>query len=232
MITGENRIVFVIDNFLNLEKQLLKCMEYIPFIESNKKVISPKFIPIILESCSLIESIFKILTDEKTKTNFKKYAKLHEEYLNLNNSISMFLVSPIEFYQPFKDWANKTPKWWNSYNKIKHDRINNYEYATFEIAVLSIVGAHQLISRCRIFTNYLIRAGWFNPNSLSTGELIAARLMEAGVPIGPIPCESKLVVSPLSFNNFVSFKKGDPIYEDCDFSDRVKMIIELPKYYY
>ena len=144
----------------------------------------------------------------------------------------MFLVSPIKFYQPFKDWKAKIPGWWSSYNKIKHDRINSYEYATFETAVLSIVGAHQLISRCRLFTNYLIRAGWFNPHSLSTGELIVARLMEAGVPIGPIPCESKLVVSPLSSFNFVSIENGDPKYEKCDFSDRINMMIELPKYYY
>lgn len=230
VISDQNRISFVVDNFSNLENQLIRCMEYIPFIETNKNAISPKFIPLILESCSLIDSIFKTITDEKIKTNFKKYANIHEKTLDLGDSISMFLVTPLQFYKPFENWTTKIPIWWNSYNKIKHDRINNYEFATYETTVLSIVALHQLITKCRIFTNYLIKVGWFNPNSLETGELIAARLMECGVPASPIPCESQLVVSPLSFNNFVSIKNGYPIYEECGFSDRIKMMIELPEY--
>ena len=46
---------FVIANFVVLEDQLIDCMEYIPFINGNKDVISAKFIPIIMDSCSLID---------------------------------------------------------------------------------------------------------------------------------------------------------------------------------
>lgn len=47
MVTDDNRIRFVISNFDNLEKQLLECMEFMPFIDQNKHVVSSKFIPII-----------------------------------------------------------------------------------------------------------------------------------------------------------------------------------------
>ena len=35
------RINFVVTGFENLEKQLAECMEFLPFIEENKKAISP-----------------------------------------------------------------------------------------------------------------------------------------------------------------------------------------------
>lgn len=233
MITDDNRIEFVIDNFINLEKQLSECMDFIPFIDQNKQIISPKFIPIILETCSVIESIFKEITkDKKRRYNFKKYAEVHEQDLGLGKTISIFLTSPVKFYQPYKKWTEKIPSWWDSYNKLKHNRLNNYKFATYETAILSMVGLHQLISKCRLFTDYLIAVGWFNPSGEEFTELITTRIGEYGLPItpSPIPCESKLFVSPL-LKNFVSFQKGWPRIEECGFSDRVKLLLTMSGYY-
>ena len=230
MITDDNRIEFVINNFTNLEKQLLECMEFIPFIDQNMHVVSSKFIPIILESCSLIESIFKEITTEKRERyNFKKYAELNEGQLELGETISFFLISPIRFYQPYKDWMKKIPNWWNFYNKLKHNRLDNYEFATCEAAVLSLAGLHQLISKCRLFTNQLIKVGWFNPSGEFMPDLIFARVSESGIPLTTIPCESNLFVSPLNFN-FVSFQDGTPIIKECDFSNRVKLLLTMSGY--
>lgn len=231
MITDENIIEFVISNFTNLERQLIECMEYIPFIEQNMQVVSPKFIPVILEACSLIESIFKELTNNKRKIhNFKKYAELHEKHLELEDTISIFLSTPIRFYQPYKKWTKIAPNWWHAYNKIKHDRLNNYEYATYQTVVLSLNGLHQLISKCILFTDHLIKAGWFNPDGEFIPDLVISRISESGIPISIIPCESKMFVSPLNFNNFVSFQHGDPIIKECDFSNRVKLLLTMSGY--
>ncbi len=231
MVTDDNRIRFVISNFDNLEKQLLECMEFIPFIDQNKHVVSSKFIPIILEACSLTESILKEITEDKRRTyNFKKYAEFHETYLGLDETITIFLVSPIRFYQPYKGWGKAIPEWWDCYNKLKHDRLNNYEFATYETAVLSLVGLHQLISKCRLFTNHLIEAGWFNPSGEFIPELICARISESGIPVSLIPCESDLFVSPLGLN-FVSFEDGIPRIQECDFSDRIKLLLTMSGYY-
>ncbi len=229
---NDKKIEFAINNFSNLEKQLSKCMEFIPFIDQNKNAISPKFIPIILEACSLIESIFKeISKDKKGRHNFKKYANLHEKDLELDKSISIFLVPSIKFYQPFKDWKKKIPVWWSNYNKLKHDRLNNYKFATYETAVSSLAGLHQLISRCRLFTDILVAAGWFNASSEEFAELWSARMGEYGLPITsrPIPCESNLFVSPL-LSNFVFLKNGSPRLEECGFSQRVQLLLDMARY--
>lgn len=46
----EYKFDFCIASFSALEKQLASCMEYIPFIDTNKQVLSPKFVPIISRS--------------------------------------------------------------------------------------------------------------------------------------------------------------------------------------
>ena len=227
MITDENRIDLAIRNFIDLEKQLLECMEFIPLIDQNNGTVSPKFIPIILESCSLIESIFKgIAADEKRTYGFRKYAELHEKNLQLEGTISIFLSSPIRFYQPYQNWTQIVPNWWNSYNKLKHDRLNNYEFATYESAILALAALHQLMSKCRIFTDNLIKAGWVSPSGEFLAELITDRLSESGLPLSLIPCESSLLVSPLTFN-FVSFREGAPVIDNCDFSNRVKIMLTM-----
>jgi hypothetical protein len=230
MITDDNIIEFVVNNFATLEKQLLECMEFVPMVDQNKHVVSPKFIPIILESCSLIESIFKEITEDKNrKYSFKKYAELHERHLELGETISIFLASPIRFYQPYNEWAQKVPDWWNSYNKLKHDRLNNYAFATYDTTIRSLAGLHQLISKCRLFTDYLIRAGWFNLDGEFMPDLIMARVSQSGVPLSTIPCESNLFVSPLNFN-FVSTEDGIPMIKECDFSNRVKLLLTMSGY--
>ena len=231
MITDNNRIDFLISQFTNLEEQLLGCMEFIPFVDQNQQVISPKFATIILEACSLIESILKEITNDKgIKYNFKKYAEVNENSLELENTISLFLGSPPRFYQPYEKWTKNIPDWWKSYNKLKHDRLNNYEFGTYETAILSLTGLHQLISKCRLFTDSLIKAGWFNPNGEFMVDLITSRISESGIPITPIACESKLFVSPLNFN-FATFEGGEPrIIEECDFSNRVKILLSMSGY--
>ena len=151
-------------------------MEYIPYSDNHKNVVSPKFIPIILEACTLIESILKDITDsDETKQNFKIYSELHDNNLELSETISLFLSTPLQFLQPYKEWLTQTPKWWNAYNNLKHDRLNSYQYATYENAILSLSALHQLISKCCAFTDYIIEAGWINQAAEFIPELIIAR---------------------------------------------------------
>ena len=114
-------------NFKELEGRLNYCLDYIPFMKENETTISPKFISIILDSCSLIDSIFReVIIDGGKNYKFKELSELIEPSLNLNNTISIFLNPPISFLNPFKDWLRKTPKWWKAYNKLKHNRLQNY----------------------------------------------------------------------------------------------------------
>ena len=228
MIEDKSKIEFVVSNFQGLENQLLECLNYIPFIEKNKDTISPKFIPIILESCSLIESIFKISVEE-ANMNFKKYSKKIDDLLQLSETISIFLVTPIQFIMPYRNWTNQIPSWWDTYNKLKHNRINNYDLATYVTVINSLVALHQLISKNRLFTNHIIEKGWINPDSETIPELIGARIGEYGVPINLIACESQLIISPLH-SNIVNFEKGDYKIENCNLSNKTLLKITINEF--
>lgn len=158
-----NKYDFVVNNFVQLEEQLKSCLDYIPFIEENQNVISPKFIPIIIESCGLVDSIFKEISHIKEeKLTFKMFFDLHEERLNLINNKSLFLISPLKVLNPFKDWGNVQPIWWKAYNSLKHNRLDNYHFAIYSNAILSLCALHQLISRCKMFLGSIIKVGWID----------------------------------------------------------------------
>lgn len=201
-----------------------------PFITQNQSVISPKFVKIIFESCSLIDSVFKYSMPPDKRYTLKDYSQYFEQYFELENSITIFLDQPIRFINPFKEWTSRIPKWWQAYNKLKHDRLSNLEVATYENTVLSLAALHQVISRDRNFIPTLLSAGWFNPDSEDFGELAAARIGEVGIPIHVIPVESKLFVSP-NHHNFVNTTDSEPVIDDCDFSIRTKNIILIYEYF-
>jgi hypothetical protein len=204
MLDESNKLSFVLSNFEELESRLIECLSYIPFIENNKQVISPKFIPIILEACSLINSVFKNSKGQKGKKHdLKSYTKLVEQHLYLEEAISIFLNPPLRFLTPFENWTKATPAWWAAYNKLKHDRLDNYDAATYENAILAMSGLHQVISRSVEFAPVLLSAGWLNSNSRDVGELTAARFSLSRISTKVIPVASKLFVSPLD-SNFVN----------------------------
>lgn len=222
MLDESNKLSFVVSNFEELESRLIECLSYIPFIENNKQVISPKFIPIILEACSLIDSVFKNSKGQKGKKHdLKSYTKLVEQHLYLEEAISIFLNPPLRFLTPFESWTKAAPSWWTAYNKLKHDRLDNYDAATYENAILAMSGLHQVISRSEEFAPVLLSAGWLNSNSHDVGGLLSRRFSSSN----PIPVASKLFVSPLD-RNFVNYDSGYLEIETfCDFTDRVKGIL-------
>lgn len=227
---GDQEIVdFAVENYLEIEKRFLKIMEYIPCVDANMKVISPKFVPIIMDACSLIESILKEISKEDFGGTFRKYSSACEKDLSLEENVSLFLSRPFRFVQPYKLWTQSAPPWWNSYNKLKHDRLNSFAEATYESGIDSLVALHQVICKSRLFTANIIERGWINPNHPQMGELIAALVHTGGITFGYMPCESALVVSPLEEN----FVKDGWVSEDLEwsvFSDRVKILLSMSGY--
>ncbi len=216
---------FVIKNYTSLENQLLDCLEYLPHIPENKGAISPKFVQIILESCSLIESIFKSNAEEDKKYNLEKYSKVLEPTLELEGAISLMLVSPMEFLNPFREWTIRAPEWWNSYNLLKHDRLSNQAEAKMEVAINSMCALHQVMARSLEYIPGQVAAGWYDIYNGDIGELILTRISGAGISENMLPVETKLFVSP-NHSNFVTSVNGEPhIDEFCKFSRRINSMI-------
>jgi hypothetical protein len=89
---------------------------------------------------------------------------------------------------------------------------------------------HQVISRDTDFVPLLISAGWFNSDSADVGELVAAQISSLGVPIRTIPVESRFFLSPLH-SNFIVYEDGQPVVQDCDFTNRVKEILTVYEWF-
>lgn len=225
MFTREDPLDFVVANFLALEGQLIQCTEYIPYIETNMSVISPKFPPILSESCSLMESIFQHLNRRNghSSRGLKGYAELYEEDLELESTYSMFLASPLALLNPFSDWSKSTPPWWIAYNQTKHDRIDSYGSASFQHVVFSLAALHQVMARSRLFLGNMAKAGWFNERDEKFAELLAGRAAGAGIP-PEIAVESKLFVTPI-WGNFVRVEDGRQEFAWWEFSERVKNLV-------
>lgn len=229
MSSNYHKYEFVVNNFIALENQMIDILDYIPYIDSNLSVISPKFIPIILESCSLIESILKdTLYDGKSRYTFKKYAEIFNKKINISDAITVFLGSKLQFLQPFENWINLIPNWWHSYNKLKHDRLNNFHVATFETTIYALSALHQIICQSRLFVEELIRIEWVDPDYPHMAELFCARLTWPNAIHDCIcPCESKIFISPLDVNFIIKEDNDYELAEDNFLSSRARNAIEL-----
>jgi hypothetical protein len=223
---------FVILQFIDLEVQLQDCLNVAPYIHANRQVVSPKFATILIEACSLIDSIFSDLLGAKNKTSLKDYAQAFEPSIDLVRNMTLFLNTPIMVLRPFELWRKEQPEWWAAYNSLKHDRINNFESATLENTVLALCALHQVMARCKLFLGPFLKVGWIDT---ANGDLVADLGSVAHLgPLTPSPpsmvIESKLFVSSTRENFINDTKESESLYLDIDYqarnlSNRVKNII-------
>jgi hypothetical protein len=208
----DDRLEFVLASFTRLEDELLTCMSYVPYIDQNRDVVSPRFTPILMESCSLIDSIFRYQSDTSQRHALKDFAAEHEAQMELEDATSLLLVSPLAFVRPFAGWGTTAPDWWLAHNLAKHDRIRNHEAVTYRFTVESLVALHQVIARSWLFLGHLARWGWFNADD-DDGlvELAAARASSSGPP--SLPVESRLIVSSIR-DSFVEYDGDVPRVTD------------------
>lgn len=217
-LTPADAVGFALASYEELERQMLAFMDVVPFVGANQQVVSARLIPILMESCSLIDSILRSNAGDEQKGSLKQLAA--RSGLGLDGSLSALLVSPLQVLNPFRGWHETTPDWWRAYNRIKHDRIRSFDAATYPIAVSALVALHQVITRSRMFTTHLAKRGWVNEDDdVHMAELASFELVGSGPP--DIPIETRLVLSPLG-DNFVEWEDGRWAFsKDVRFSRRV-----------
>ena len=110
---------------------------------------------LLMSTCSEIEITFKEIIkkiDKRRKPkNIDDIRKIVlPKFPSLENERVRIRSKKLEFY-PWKNWSNQSPKWWKAYNKVKHDRLNNYKYANLENVLNSVAGYGVTISLCGDF---------------------------------------------------------------------------------
>jgi hypothetical protein len=161
-----------------LEERLIEFLKFFPFIPPNKDVSSPRIAGVVTETCHILDSLFREVsnpketikgkTKKKEKLDVRDYAELYAKRFNLSATKSLMFVSPPQYVIPFKEWeplttggVYKALPWWSAYNRLKHSRIENIKHATLENAVNSLCGLHQVIAKLPELAPATVRHGWF-----------------------------------------------------------------------
>lgn len=125
--------------FMIIQKDLLNLFEYIEPCEQNLQTISFRTHELLMRTCIEIEANFTAILREniyskKGNLNIGDY-----EIINKSHRLSAYKFSlPVwkgdkKIRSPFKDWENGKPlKWYQAYNKSKHDRHENFDKATLD----------------------------------------------------------------------------------------------------
>lgn len=153
--------------YLSIEKMLENTRQYVSPSYNNKDTYSDEFSKIILLSCSEIDSILKFLCElQEIDKNGKyytieNYAVFLEQISDIkdiaycpfyNSSLKedALVVYPFSLIDSKQKYANL--EWWQNYQNIKHDRIENVELGNLHNAVYAIT-AHYIV--LRIAMDYL-----------------------------------------------------------------------------
>lgn len=117
--------------YLELEEEFLEIEKIIPYDDINKDTFSYKYMALLQSICSEIEAVFKKFIELKNNALKKKDIRDYEKFIELY--YPEFKNSEITCYRhrfnnkklkPYQYWnSSVSPKWWQVYNKIKHDRV-------------------------------------------------------------------------------------------------------------
>ena len=140
-----------------LIQKLQEILLYVEPSEEGLQAYSHKMRELLFLACSDLESTFK-------KYNFKKNERMNDyieilKYVDLTKyKISLVGYANPCSCSPFENWnkekASTSLKWYDAYNKIKHDREKNFHLATLESCV-SAVSANLIMFAIRYAPSFL-----------------------------------------------------------------------------
>jgi hypothetical protein len=187
--------------YKDLERQFENFLEYVPYLEGNKKTYSFRLASLILSLGAHIDSAFKEVAKfqdfsdkyprlrkkaEKGKTGISDYFPLAQSYQLSEREVRFKCLPNGITVIPFKDYLRKkkrvsTPYWWRVYNKVKHQFSDNFKKATLRTTRDALAAAFLL-------------------NAIHTPS--ATRLAEFGL------VKSKITTEPLNQPDLKVFKEN------------------------
>jgi len=148
--------------FLLIQNDLQKLFEFIEPSDQNLSTFSFRIHELFMRTCIEIEANFKAILKENTFNPVdsngnpipdKRWNIHHYKKINKTHRLSSYKVHiPIwdghnSIFEPFKEW-NTQPElsWYQSYNKSKHDRSNQFKEANLLNLLSAISGLIALLS--------------------------------------------------------------------------------------
>jgi hypothetical protein len=129
--------------FLSIEQDLEKCSRFVEFSTSNYQTNSIEFARIIMAAAAEVDTVAKelcnLISPQSQTRNIVEYAGVilgkYPKIINVEVSIHRYKLK----VQPWNGWStSSSPKWWQGYNKIKHERTTHFDRANLENAIHSV----------------------------------------------------------------------------------------------
>ncbi len=135
--------------YLLLEQKILETRNYVEFREENANTSSNGFGLLIMAIGAELDNFLKAfceIPDEKRKgsgmNDYKEYLK--QNYAEINQETITVLDSEINPLVPFEHLQDGALPWWQSYNRVKHDRNTGFLEANL-INAINILSALYLL---------------------------------------------------------------------------------------
>jgi hypothetical protein len=182
-----------IESFLELERRFESFLRVVPVDPAHNRVHSPLLASVLLDACSLIETVLKSSMDNARYNTIPNIANIRQmrysqnpPFLNIGHLRSVFradtfYAKPVWYLPrgessfPWYVWRSTSgqPKWWSAYNAVKHSRFQNASQATLlttfhALKALFLAIVQSLDFRERLIDRGLIRCAGFSVQQLKT----------------------------------------------------------------
>ena len=133
------------DYYIALENDIKTLSRYIEFDKTNFKVHSIELSRLLLTASAevdvVLKELCKLIAPDIKAENIYGYKKVVKDKLPALIDISVECPLYGLSLTPWSSWKSEgNPEWWRSYNKVKHERGNNYKRANLKNVLNSVAG--------------------------------------------------------------------------------------------
>lgn len=133
--------------YLKLENEMRVISDYIEICQNNYMVYSKELLKLFLQIGSELENVMKEATNLLIEEcNILRFGPvLIEKYPDILQQKVILRGGEMELI-PFKDWhptfQDNNLLFWSDYNKVKHDRINNFSKANLKNTLYALAALY------------------------------------------------------------------------------------------
>ena len=139
-------------HFLTLEADFAATSRYVEFSRLNFAAFSVEYVKLLLAVGSEIDVLCKLTcksVDSSVKCenidDYRACLTAHTQIASEEVLIRRYNLS----FKPWSDWASgKNPSWWQSYNRVKHERDSHFSEANLENCANAISGLFVIVLYC------------------------------------------------------------------------------------
>lgn len=221
------QVVDLYDWYNNLENRLRNIIDIFPITNttSSLEISTPRFVSILVESSSIVDSLFRKIFPPKAKLPSGKeikredakimhYYSVLEPTLKLTETYTLFMAPLPIMLHPFEKWSGKSsPDWWKLYNNLKHNRLSKTTEVGLRNTLDCLCALHQLMTKVTEILKLSLRFGWINSSGFNPKYLIELLEQKSTsrnfltytnlfcTPIVPVEWKDETDIKPIKFDN-------------------------------